>query len=173
MEGVRVELQSTRWSARLSPLATSRLHPSPDPLPGHDCPRSLGLSFTMVPRYRWNTREMSCHLKHSVKPRLSSCGQPATQCSPAPSFGENWRPAVGGGWVPAGQHGGGLHCCVGAGGVAPHRRAADVQHGVRQHHQLGFCPSAPGHHIVVRPICNMVLANTITLACMNWRMRPP
>ena len=75
--------------------------------------------------------------------------------------------------MPAGQHGGGLHCCVGAGGVAPHRRAADVQHGVRQHHHLGFCPSAVGHHIVVRPICNTVLANTITLAFMNWRMRPP
>ena len=79
-----------------------------------------------------------------VTTRRSSCGQLATRCSPAPSFGENCRPAGGGGWVPAGQHGGGLHCCVGAGGVAPHRRAADVQHGVRQHHPLGFCPSAPG-----------------------------
>lgn len=29
--------------------------------------QSLGLSFTMAPRYQWATHEMSCHLKYSVK----------------------------------------------------------------------------------------------------------
>ena len=33
--------------------------------------RSLGLSFTMAPRYQWATREMSCHLKYSVKKLLA------------------------------------------------------------------------------------------------------